>query len=214
MKTQILMVSLVMILMVGCISPAAEQESANTETLDAFETEIENLRQEMKIPGLSAAIVKDGKLVWARGFGLADVENNIPATADTPYHLASVTKPFAALVLMQLIQEGRLSLDDPVSRYGVSLPEGDTVTVRHLLSHTSAWPPGANYQYNGNRFGMLSQVIKAATGRSFQEWLFERILQPLGMNNTAPTTAGCVGLPFAPACERVSRPCPPVPAWQ
>ena len=205
MKIRIPMVCLVIVLLAGCTSPAVKQEEVDAETLDAFETELDNLRQQMKIPGMSAAVVKDGQLVWARGFGYADVENGIPATAETPYHLASVTKPFAALVIMQLVQEGKLSLDDPVSRYGVSLPEGDKVTVRHLMSHTSTGTPGAHYQYDGNRYGMLSQVIQSATGRSFQEWLFERILQPLGMENSAPSPAGCTGLPFAHNCERVYK---------
>jgi len=189
------------LMVVACSSPAPA--SRFTQSLAAFEGDLEALRQELKIPGLSAAVVKDGQVVWARGLGFADVEKGIPATPETPYHLASVTKPFAALVIMQLVQEGKLSLDDPVSRYGVSLPEGDRVLVRHLMSHTSAGTPGARYQYDGNRYGMLSQVIQAATGRSLQEWLFERILQPLDMGNTAPSPAGCAGLPFAPACERV-----------
>ena len=193
-----------MILMVGCISPAAEQELANTETLDAFETEIENLRQEMKIPGMSAAVVRDGQLVWACGFGYADIKEQIPATPETPYHLASVTKTFAAVIIMQLVEEGKLSLDDPVSRYGLNLPEGHVVLVRHLMNHTSAGRPGARYQYNGARDGMLSQVVLAATGRSLQEWVYERILQPLGMENTAPSPrAACAGLVFALTCERV-----------
>jgi CubicO group peptidase (beta-lactamase class C family) len=187
--------------LVGCRPTATPDPLA--QPLATLEAEMDALRQELKIPGLSAAVVKDGKVVWARGFGFADVETSIPATAETPYHLASVTKPFAALVIMQLVQDGKLSLDDPVSRYGVSLPEGDKVTVRHLLSHTSAGTPGARYQYDGNRYGMLSQVIQTATGRSFQEWLFERILQPLDMDNTVPSPAGCAGLPFAPVCERV-----------
>jgi CubicO group peptidase (beta-lactamase class C family) len=190
-------------LMVACSSPSPE--SRFTQSLAAFEGEVEAVRQELKIPGLSAVVVKDGQVVWARGFGYADIEKGILATPDTAYHLASVTKPFAALVIMQLVQDGKLGLDDPVSRYGVSLPEGDKVTVRHLLSHTSAGTPGARYEYDGNRYGMLSQVIQSATGRSFQEWLFERILQPLGMDNTVPSAAGCTGLPFAPACERVYK---------
>jgi CubicO group peptidase (beta-lactamase class C family) len=213
MKLQFVCLLLVFcLLLVGCGGPAAASGPVATATpdpfaqsLNTFEVELEALRQEMKIAGMSAAVVKDGQLVWAHGFGYADIENGIPATAETPYHLASVTKPFAALVVMQLVQDGKLSLDDPVSRYGVSLPEGDTVTVRHLLSHTSAGTPGAHYQYDGNRYGLLSQVIQAATGRSFQEWLFERILQPLGMNDTAPTPAGCTGLPLAPTCERVCK---------
>src|SRR5512136_2157851 len=205
MKTRILMVGLVIVLMAGCISPAAKQEKVDAETWNQFETELEALRQEMKIPGMSAAVVKDGELVWARGLGYADLENQILATPETPYHLASVTKTFAALVIMQLVQEGKLGLDDPVSRYGVNLPEGEAVLVRHLMSHTSADTPGARYQYDGNRYGMLSQVIQSATGRSLQEWLFERILQPLNMDNTAPHPNGCAGLPFAPTCERVYK---------
>lgn len=184
--------------------PGAATPELLAQTLATFESELEAVRQEMKIPGISAAVVKNGELVWARGFGYADVGNGVPATAETPYHLASVTKPFAALVIMQLVQEGKLSLDDPVSRYGVNLPEGDKVLVRHLMSHTSEGTPGQRYQYNGARYGQLSQVVLAATGRSLQEWVYERILRPLGMENTAPSPpAACAGLSFAPICERV-----------
>jgi CubicO group peptidase (beta-lactamase class C family) len=193
-------------LLCGCAAPQETpmKKVENTDTWVKFETELETLRQEMKIPGMSAAVVKDGHLTWARGFGFADVENNVPAAPETPYHLASVTKTFAAVIVMQLVQEGKLSLDDPVSLYGVNLPEGDKVLVRHLLSHTSEGTPGAHYQYNGARYGLLSQVVLAATGRSLQEWVYERILQPLGMENTAPSPpATCAGLPFAPTCERV-----------
>jgi CubicO group peptidase (beta-lactamase class C family) len=195
------------LVLAGCAPAGAATRpgQADAEIFGQFEAELESLRQEMKIPGMSAAVVKDGQLAWARGFGFADVENGIPARPETPYYLASVTKPFAAVVVIQLVQEGKLSLDDPVSRYGVNLPEGDKVLVRHLLSHTSEGTPGKRYQYNGNRYALLSQVVQAATGRSLQEWLYERILQPLGMDNTAPSVAGCTGLPFAPTCERVSK---------
>jgi len=203
------LVGIACLVLVGCSTTAAPPATATPEplvqTLAAFEVELEAVRQELKIPGMSAAIVRDGQLIWARGFGYADVENQIPAGPDTPYHLASVTKPFAAVIIMQLVQEGKLSLDDPVSRYGVLVPEGDKVLVRHLLSHTSEGTPGQRYEYNGDRYALLSQVIQAATGRSLQEWLFERILQPLGMDDTAPSIAGCTGLPFAPTCERVCK---------
>src|SRR6185503_10638866 len=72
-----------------------------------FETQLESLRQELKIPAYSAAIVKDQKVIWAKGFGYADVENKIPATEHTAYHLASLTKTFASTILMQLVQEGK-----------------------------------------------------------------------------------------------------------
>jgi len=197
-------IGLVITLLTGCVGRVIKPEAVTAKIWKEFETELESLRQEMKIPGMSAAVVKDGQLVWARGFGFADVENGLPAAPETPYHLASVTKTFAAMIVMQLIQEGKLRLDDPVSRYGVNLPEGDKVLVRHLMSHTSEGTPGQRYQYNGNRYSQLSQVIQAATGRSLQELLFERILQPLGLENTAPSPpAACAGLPFAPTCERV-----------
>ncbi len=197
--------------LVGCSTPVAPPAPAVSVTpeafaqsLAAFEAEMEALRQDLKIPGMSAAVVKGVQVVWARGLGYADIENQVAATPETPYNLASVTKPFAALVIMQLVQDGKLSLDDRVSRYGVTLPEGDAVTVRHLMSHTSEDTPGARFQYNGSRYGLLSQVVWAATGRSLQDWLYERILSPLGMQDTAPgPPATCAGLPFAPNCERV-----------
>jgi CubicO group peptidase (beta-lactamase class C family) len=205
------LILVVCLALVACSTPAASPAPPATatseplaQTLATFEVELEAVRQELKIPGMSAAVVKNGKLVWARGLGYADVENQVPATPETPYHLASVTKTFAAVAIMQLVQEGKLSLDDPVSRYGVTLAEGDKVLVRHLMSHTSEGTPGARYQYNGNRYGQLSQVVLDATGRSLQEWVYERILQPLGMENTAPSPpTACAGLPFAPTCERV-----------
>jgi CubicO group peptidase (beta-lactamase class C family) len=194
------------LVLAGCApaAPATTPGRVDAEQCDQFAAELESLRQEMKIPGMSAAVVKDGQLVWARGFGFADVENGVPAAPETPYHLASVTKTFAAVIIMQLVQEGKLSLDDPVSRYGVNLPEGDKVLVRRLMSHTSEGTPGQRYQYNGARYGQLSQVVLAATGRPLQEWAYERIIQPLGMEDTAPSPPdACAGLPFASTCKRV-----------
>ena len=151
-----------------------------------FETLLESLRQELKIPAYSAAIVKDQKVIWAKGFGYADVENKIPATEHTAYHLASLTKTFASTILMQLVQEGKIKLDDPVSKYGITLESDGVVRVRHLFSHTSEGNPGEQYRYNGNRFAELDKVVEKATGKSFAELLIANILDPLGMNETAP----------------------------
>ncbi|HEX3144315.1 MAG TPA: serine hydrolase [Pyrinomonadaceae bacterium] len=151
-----------------------------------FETVLEAVRQELKIPAYSAAIVKDQRVIWAKGFGYADIENKIPATEHTPYHLASLTKTFASTILMQLVQEGKVKLDDPVSKYGITLESDGVIRVRHLLSHTSEGNPGEQYRYNGNRFGELDKVIQKASGKSFGELLIANILEPLGMNETAP----------------------------
>src|SRR5688572_14513675 len=158
-----------------------------------LETLLESLRQELKIPAYSAAIVKDQKVIWAKGFGYADVENKTPATEHTAYHLASLTKTFASTILMQLVQEGKIKLDDPVSKYGIALESAGVIKVRHLLSHTSEGNPGEQYRYNGNRFAELDKVVQVASGKSFGELLIANILEPLGMNETAPNVPRIVG---------------------
>jgi CubicO group peptidase (beta-lactamase class C family) len=154
--------------------------------LDGFPARLDSLRVQLRIPGMSVALVHDGNVVWATGLGLANAERGVPATGSTPFHLASLTKPFAATVLMQLVEAGVVDLDAPVSEYGVDLASPGVIRVRHLLTHTSEGVPGSHYQYSGERFGYLTQVMESATGQSFGKLLVERILQPLGLSNTAP----------------------------
>lgn len=173
----------------------ARQESAGTSApteaarMTRLESSLESLRRDLKIPAMSAAVVKDQKVVWARGFGYADAEGKIPATEHTPYHLASLTKTFASTVVMRLVQEGKVNLDDPVSKYGINLESDGVIRVKHLLSHTSEGNPGEHYSYNGNRFGELDKVIEKAAGKSFGEILVNDILDPLGMSESAPNVA-------------------------
>ena len=175
-------------------APALVARQANVKTptspeaarVAKLESSLESLRQALKIPALSAAVVKDQKVLWAKGFGYADPEKKVPATEHTPYHLASLTKTFASTVLMRLVQEGKVSLDDPVSKYGINLESGGVIRVKHLLSHTSEGNPGEQYRYNGNRFGELDKVIERASGKSFGELLINDILDPLGMSESAP----------------------------
>src|SRR5687768_11473555 len=171
-----------------------------------LETLLESLRQELKIPAYSAAIVKDQKVIWAKGFGYADVENKTPATEHTAYHLASLTKTFASTILMQLVQDGKIRLDDPVSRYGINLESEGIIRVRHLLSHTSEGNPGEQYRYNGNRFSELDKVVQAATGKSFGELLIANILDPLGMNETAPNVPRIVSTKSPNAAGAAAEP--------
>ncbi|HEX8564244.1 MAG TPA: serine hydrolase [Pyrinomonadaceae bacterium] len=168
----------------GAAKPLAPASDASR--LARLEILLENLRQELKIPALSSAVVKDQKVIWAKGFGFADLENKIPATENTAYHLASLTKTFASTIVMQLVQEGKIKLDDPVSKYGITLESEGVIRVKHLLSHTSEGVPGEAYRYNGNRFAELDKVIQKAAGKSFAELLITNILDPLGMNDTAP----------------------------
>jgi CubicO group peptidase (beta-lactamase class C family) len=175
--------------MVACKDTPTAPESIKilpTPGLQGFPARLDALRVQLRIPGMSAAIVEGGEVVWAMGFGEADVRTGRPVTCATPFHLASLTKPFGATILMQLVEEGLVGLDDPVSEYGVIILSSGVVRVRHLLTHTSEEVPGSTYRYNGGRFSNLDQVILAASGRPFADLLVERILDPLLLHNTAP----------------------------
>ena len=90
------------------------------------------------VPGASVLVLRDGVPVFRRAYGLADLEQRVAATPATNYRLASMTKQFTAAAVLALIEEGRLSLEDPVRRWLPSLPPAaDPVSIRHLLTHTS-----------------------------------------------------------------------------
>jgi CubicO group peptidase (beta-lactamase class C family) len=135
---------------------------------------------------MAAAIGCGGSVRWSSGFGRADVARDVPATPETVFHIASLTKTFASIVLFQLVEEGRISLDDPVSDYGVVLP-GD-VRVRHLMSHTSDPPAGAAFRYDGDRHALLDSVVQRGAGRPFREAVVERVIVPAALTRSAPST--------------------------
>ena len=115
-----------------------------TEDIEGVVTFIEREMQEVSIPGLSLAIVKGDQVVLLRGWGVADPDGR-PVTPQTPFILASVTKSFTALAIMQLVEAGKVRLDEPVQRYLPWFVVADaeasaTITVRHLLHHTSRAP--------------------------------------------------------------------------
>lgn len=89
-------------------------------------------------PGCALAVVRDGKIIYKRGYGMANLEYGIPITPQTVFHIASVSKHFAALAVTLLAHEGKLSLDDEVRKYVPELPDfGEKITIRHLIHHTS-----------------------------------------------------------------------------
>jgi CubicO group peptidase (beta-lactamase class C family) len=97
---------------------------------------------ESSLPGLSVALVREGEVAYARGFGLRDLSRGLPATPDTLYGIGSVTKSFTALAVLKLAEEGKLSLEDPVEAHlpFPYRPKGETVRLKHLLSHTTGLP--------------------------------------------------------------------------
>jgi D-alanyl-D-alanine carboxypeptidase len=169
------------------------------------------------IPGLSVAVVKDGKIIKAAGYGVADIKLNTPAKPETVYKIASVSKQFIATAIMLLIQDRRIGLDDPISRYLEGTPATwSAITIRHLLTHTSGlvreapgfdpfkvqtdadliktaysvplrFAPGEKWEYGNLGYYALAEALRRVSGRPWGEYLTEKVFKPSGMNSTWTT---------------------------
>lgn len=113
--------------------------SQNFELVESF---ILDRISKTRIPGLSIALVKDGEVIYSKGFGFRDVDSGLPATPNTIYGIGSVTKSFTALAIMQLYEEGRLDLEDPIEKHlPLNLkPKGSSIKIHNLLTHTTGLP--------------------------------------------------------------------------
>lgn len=169
-------------------SRAAPPPRARTYELEFSKLEdgLERLRLRWNVPGMAGGVARSNRIAWVKGFGYADLAAKEPVTPDTVFHLASLTKPFAAVVLLQLVEAGQLDLDAPVETFGIQLKTEGVVRVRHLLTHTSEGKPGEKFRYNGNRFAQLDKVLEGVTRKSFAQLVSERILEPLSLTNTSP----------------------------
>ncbi len=164
-------------------------------------------------PGLSIAITDRTKTIRILTFGYANVEAKIPVTPASRFAIGSITKSMTALATMQLVEEGKLALDAPVSRY---LPwftidsGGDPIRVHQLLSHTAGIPddfspensygydvvalratkvlfkPGTSWSYSNDGFATAGAILARIDGRPWSESMQDRVLDPLGMQNSSP----------------------------
>ena len=139
--------------LVPCIllaSCASEPQGTCEEVIDLF---IWSEMAKRRIPGLALAIVDRGELVRCRGYGIADLEHGVRATPDTVFELASITKTFTAAAILMLVEEGKLTLEDPIERHLPGAPEAlRGITVRHLLTHTSGLKDRFEPQVGGTWF--------------------------------------------------------------
>jgi CubicO group peptidase (beta-lactamase class C family) len=174
--------------------------------------------QRQHIPGLSIAVLKDGKIIKVEGYGLANVELNVAARPETVYKIGSVSKQLIAAGIMILIQDGKLNLDDKISKFLEGTPDTwKEITIRHLLTHTSgivreapgfdplkiqtdadviktAYPlalrfaPGEKWEYCNVGYFSLAEIIHKLSGKPWGDFLQERLFLPLEMNSTRATT--------------------------
>ena len=122
---------------------ASQARSAPSVLLpaDNVETFLRSEMQKRRIPGLQVAVVRHGKIVFSGAYGLASIQNSVPVTSQTVFMINSATKSFTGVAIMQLVEDGKLDLAAPVSRYLENLPATwQTVTIRQLLSHTTGLP--------------------------------------------------------------------------
>lgn len=117
-----------------------QKRGAKKAEIPSPETLIDALYQPLTVkhaPGVAVLIAKDGKVLYKKGFGYADVENNVPVTPETKFRIGSITKQFTASAILKLQEEGKLKVTDKLSKYFPDFPRGDEVTLHHLLTHTS-----------------------------------------------------------------------------
>lgn len=151
-------------------------------------------------PGAAVLVVRDGAVVHRAAYGLANVELGVPNRPETVFRIASVTKTFTAMAILQLCERGRLGLDDRLSRFLPEFPGATEITVRHLMTHTAGVPdfvsfeeaktrppesrPGERLNYSNIGYEMLGRIIEAVSGLSYEAYLAENIFRPLQMSHT------------------------------
>lgn len=148
-------------------------------------TTLENFIQERlikyKFPGMSIALLKDGEVIYSRGFGFRDITESLPTTPNTSYCIGSVTKTFTAVAIMQLVERGLVSLEDPANKF-VDVIKSSDIKVYHLLSHTSGIPAlGYAEALIDSYYGLSSRWFPIATPddvvsfmRDYSEWIIHR----------------------------------------
>ena len=195
-----------------------------TENLKSFLPVMDKIckdfAEKQHLPSLVYGLVVDGKLVHSGNIGIINTTTKTVATNTSVYRIASMTKSFAAMAILQLRDAGKLRLDDPAYLYIPELKgqkfstDSPGITIRHLLTHAAGFPednpwgdrqlaisdetmlkmfkkgisfsntPGTAYEYSNMGFAMLGYIIKKVSGQSYQNYINELILKPLGMVNT------------------------------
>jgi CubicO group peptidase (beta-lactamase class C family) len=197
-------------------SATARGQQSESNQVDEY---VKQRMRESPIPGLSLAVVKDGKVVKASGYGAANLETGTPAGPETEYRIASISKQFIATAILLLVQEGKIGVDDKAAKYLVGAPESwSQISIRQLLTHTSGIPrdpadyhpyreqpiaeviqstyelplsfqPGEKWLYSNVGYYVLAEVISRASGVPWDAFISEHLFAPAQMSATQTGTA-------------------------
>jgi CubicO group peptidase (beta-lactamase class C family) len=158
-------------------------------TLSVLETYLDALRQQAGIPGMSGLVLRDGSVVWEKGFGFQDVGAHIAATPDTPYLVGDMSQTIASALVLECVEQRRFGLDDPFQQaFGLTAPEA-TATARQLLSHASSDPAAKNgFLYSPGRYDNLTALMEWCAPQPYRKSVGHRILDRLAMTDSVPGT--------------------------
>lgn len=172
------------------------------EMVGALDYLVERQMEELDVPGVAIAIVEDGEIILEKGYGVADMNGDQPVTENTLFEVGGLGLPLEAYGAMLLANEGKLSLDAPLSQALASpwLPDeeaSDRITLRHVLTHRSGlsdrvrlgsrsvgFEPGSGFSYSGMGYIYLAHVMAEVEGTSFDRLMRQRVFQPLGMSSS------------------------------
>jgi CubicO group peptidase (beta-lactamase class C family) len=186
-------------------SPRVAAKATTAEVVARLEALIPRLLSDGDVPGLSIALLRDGKVAWHQGFGLANAATKDPVTDDSVFEAASLSKPVFAYAVLKLVDAGTLTLDTPLVKYMPSPydvgedPRVQQITARHVLSHTTGFPnwrpqgqalkihftPGERFSYSGEGYGYLAKVIEHLTGEALEPLMRRLVFDPLGMTSSS-----------------------------
>ena len=165
--------------------------------------DLEQLLKDGRVPGLSFAVIRAGKIVETKALGVRDASTGAPVDGNTIFEAASLSKPVFAYAVLQLVDAGLLSLDTPLSMYVPNYvrddPRAASVTIRYVLSQSSGlpnwrsntnplkiyFPPGERFSYSGEGFVWLQRVVEKMTGQSLNEVVTRLVFDPLEMRQSS-----------------------------
>ena len=183
---------------------ASALKKPDKATLGRLDKSLPDLMAKGAVPGLSIALIRDRTTYWVHSFGVRDAKSAQPVTEETIFEAASLSKPVFAYGVLKLVDQGKLDLDTPLTRY-LSPPyiEGDDrlekITARYVLSHRTGFPnwrgdgnaltirftPGERFSYSGEGFVYLQKVVEKVTGRALNDYMAEAVFVPLRMKSSS-----------------------------
>ena len=186
---------------------AQKKRQSKTVVIANLEKDIPNLMKAADVPGMSAALIRDGQIVWSKGFGFSNAETKQAVTNETMFEAASLSKVVFAYGVLKLVEAGKLDLDVPLNKYlgdnyEIAPDDAriDQITARRVLSHSAGFPnwrspadkylpinftPGEKFSYSGEGFVYLSVVVEKITGLALEDFMQKTVLQPLKMTNSS-----------------------------